>query len=122
MDDDQLGEFAYDYVEVRRDYLAWTPQNHDQLEDGHQIPAAQRYGIGEHSEMMLGSPPREMMLDGHSPNGEISHSSRGGSEGDMGMHEVKIAPAPRQVAEQHPPDTNPTGELPVLRPVDEKAE
>jgi Amt family ammonium transporter len=25
MDDDQLGEFAYDYVEVRRDYLAWTP-------------------------------------------------------------------------------------------------
>ncbi|RDW75940.1 ammonium transporter-2 [Coleophoma crateriformis] len=27
MDDDQLGEFAYDYVEVRRDYLAWTPAN-----------------------------------------------------------------------------------------------
>lgn len=25
MDDDQLGEFAYDYVEVRRDYLAWSP-------------------------------------------------------------------------------------------------
>ncbi|KAM3079853.1 low affinity high capacity ammonium permease [Clarireedia jacksonii] len=25
MDDDQLGEFAYDYVEVRRDYLAWEP-------------------------------------------------------------------------------------------------
>lgn len=25
MDDDQLGEFAYDYVEVRRDYLAWIP-------------------------------------------------------------------------------------------------
>ena len=24
MDDDQLGEFAYDYVEVRRDYLAWS--------------------------------------------------------------------------------------------------
>jgi len=31
MDDDQLGEFAYDYVEVRRDYLAWTPakEHHD---------------------------------------------------------------------------------------------
>jgi len=28
MDDDQIGEFAYDYVEVRRDYLAWTP-NHN---------------------------------------------------------------------------------------------
>jgi len=32
MDDDQLGEFAYDYVEVRRDYLAWTPakEHHNQ--------------------------------------------------------------------------------------------
>jgi Amt family ammonium transporter len=29
MDDDQLGEFAYDYVEVRRDYLAWTPEHGD---------------------------------------------------------------------------------------------
>lgn len=58
MDDDQLGEFAYDYVEVRRDYLAWTPQKQVQLEDGHHIPAADRYGIGEHSEMMLeGRPP-----------------------------------------------------------------
>jgi Amt family ammonium transporter len=26
MDNDQLGEFAYDYVEVRRDYLAWAPE------------------------------------------------------------------------------------------------
>lgn len=25
IDDDQIGEFAYDYVEVRRDYLAWSP-------------------------------------------------------------------------------------------------
>ncbi|KAJ5214838.1 hypothetical protein N7468_010517 [Penicillium chermesinum] len=50
MDDDQLGEFAYDYVEVRRDYLAWTPQKQVQLEDGHHIPDDQRYGIGEHSE------------------------------------------------------------------------
>lgn len=25
MDDDQIGEFAYDYVEVRRDYLSWAP-------------------------------------------------------------------------------------------------
>lgn len=29
MDDDQLGEFAYDYVEVRRDYLAWSPEHGD---------------------------------------------------------------------------------------------
>lgn len=114
MDDDQLGEFAYDYVEVRRDYLAWTPQKQDQLADGHEIPAAERYGIGEHS---------EMMLDGQPPNGEISQSSRGGSEGDMALQEIKIAPAPRQVAEQHPPDTEQVSEHPVvLRPVDEKTE
>lgn len=25
MDDDQIGEFAYDYVEVRRDFLSWSP-------------------------------------------------------------------------------------------------
>lgn len=25
VDEDQIGEFAYDYVEVRRDFLAWTP-------------------------------------------------------------------------------------------------
>lgn len=25
VDEDQIGEFAYDYVEVRRDYLAWAP-------------------------------------------------------------------------------------------------
>jgi Amt family ammonium transporter len=96
MDDDQLGEFAYDYVEVRRDYLAWTPQKHDQLEDGHQIPAAARYGIGEHS---------EMMLDGQTP---IGIDSRGCSEGDSGIQEIKIAPAPamapapRQIAEHYP--------------------
>lgn len=91
MDDDQLGEFAYDYVEVRRDYLAWTPQKQDQLEDGHHIPAAERYGIGEHSEMMLDS--RGMMLDGRSPIGE---HSRVPSEGDSG---IKVTTAPPQEAE-----------------------
>lgn len=125
MDDDQLGEFAYDYVEVRRDYLAWTPQKHDQLEDGHEIPAAERYGIGEHSEMMLeGNPAHGVMLEGHPPNGEISQSSRGGSERDMAIHEVKIPATPRQAAEQHPPDTQqPPSEPPVaLKPLGEKTE
>ncbi|KAI6375427.1 hypothetical protein MCOR25_002992 [Pyricularia grisea] len=37
MDDDQHGEFAYDYVEVRRDYLAWTPAEKDPKEDGHAV-------------------------------------------------------------------------------------
>ena len=46
MDDDQHGEFAYDYVEVRRDYLAWTPAEREQKEDGHRtIP---QHGIEGH--------------------------------------------------------------------------
>jgi ammonium transporter, Amt family len=49
MDDDQLGEFAYDYVEVRRDYLAWTPSRTDQMGGEHSIPQKERHGIGEHS-------------------------------------------------------------------------
>ncbi|OAP55954.1 hypothetical protein AYL99_10106 [Fonsecaea erecta] len=52
MDDDQLGEFAYDYVEVRRDYLAWTPQNPDHAGIDPNIPKEHRYGIGEHSDMI----------------------------------------------------------------------
>ena len=34
MDDDQLGEFTYDYVDVRRDYLAWTPEKGTSEGDG----------------------------------------------------------------------------------------
>ncbi|KAI5818344.1 ammonium transporter AmtB-like domain-containing protein [Pyronema omphalodes] len=54
MDDDQLGEFAYDYVEVRRDYLAWTPakEYHNQINP---LTAGDRHGIAAHSEMIEGS-------------------------------------------------------------------
>lgn len=100
MDDDQLGEFAYDYVEVRRDYLAWTPQKHQQMEDGHQIPTADRYGIGPHSEM----------LEGRTPLGGASKSSREDSE------EGDIALAPRH-AEQ-----TAAGQTVELKPVSEKPE
>jgi Amt family ammonium transporter len=51
MDDDQLGEFAYDYVEVRRDYLAWTPATADPNNSG-DIPQGDRHGIAGHSEML----------------------------------------------------------------------
>jgi ammonium transporter, Amt family len=50
MDDDQLGEFAYDYVEVRRDYLAWTPAAAEPAAQGFVDPQ-HMYGIPEHSEM-----------------------------------------------------------------------
>ncbi|RVX66243.1 hypothetical protein B0A52_10170 [Exophiala mesophila] len=51
MDDDQLGEFAYDYVEVRRDYLAWTPTTKDQGAVDPDPSQDQRHGIEGHSKM-----------------------------------------------------------------------
>jgi Amt family ammonium transporter len=46
MDDDQLGEFAYDYVELRRDYLAWSNSC-----DPETAPR-DRFGTNEHSDML----------------------------------------------------------------------
>nr|AGM18783.1 low-affinity ammonium transporter [Peltula cylindrica] len=57
MDDDQLGEFAYDYVEVRRDYLAWTPSKHDPADGEMNVPVGDRYGITAHSDMISGRDP-----------------------------------------------------------------
>ncbi|RMZ88028.1 hypothetical protein DV736_g4746, partial [Chaetothyriales sp. CBS 134916] len=51
MDDDQLGEFAYDYVEVRRDYLAWTPAKAESGGVDSDLLADQRYGTQEHQTM-----------------------------------------------------------------------
>ena len=55
MDDDQLGEFAYDYVEVRRDYLAWTPAKEEPMdaqEGVGDIPMEERMGIGDHKDLV----------------------------------------------------------------------
>ncbi|CAP59969.1 uncharacterized protein PODANS_1_2930 [Podospora anserina S mat+] len=62
MDDDQHGEFAYDYVEVRRDYLAWTPAEKEQRADGDVV--VPQHGITGHQEMATRSsapptPPSE---------------------------------------------------------------
>lgn len=57
MDDDQLGEFAYDYVEVRRDYLAWTPAKAAPDSGEHNVPHHERHGIGAHGEMLMGKSP-----------------------------------------------------------------
>ncbi|OBT51586.1 hypothetical protein VE04_08944, partial [Pseudogymnoascus sp. 24MN13] len=51
MDDDQLGEFAYDYVEVRRDYLAWTPAKEGMSQVEERIEPSDLHGIREHGEM-----------------------------------------------------------------------
>ena len=58
MDDDQLGEFAYDYVEVRRDYLAWTPARTEPSSNG-DVPQGDRHGILQHSQMLEGKEPAE---------------------------------------------------------------
>lgn len=69
MDDDQLGEFAYDYVEVRRDYLAWTPAKGEPHSTEHAIPQGDRHGITQHSQMLEGKAPSESSADGHAHTG-----------------------------------------------------
>jgi len=71
MDDDQLGEFAYDYVEVRRDYLAWTPASKDQTGVDPEMPQEHRHGIAEHS----------AMLKKDALSSSSDHSSAGGHHG-----------------------------------------
>nr|AGM18781.1 low-affinity ammonium transporter [Endocarpon pallidulum] len=84
MDDDQLGEFAYDYVEVRRDYLAWTPSRTDQFQGEHGIPQKERHGIGEHSTMIEGK------SSGSDSAGE-EHTGIGGDRHAMALEEKKRA-------------------------------
>ena len=59
MDDDQLGEFAYDYVEVRRDYLAWTPASTDPRKGEVDLPQHERHGITQQKDMIMGREPGE---------------------------------------------------------------
>ncbi|KAI1916192.1 low affinity high capacity ammonium permease [Ophidiomyces ophidiicola] len=86
MDDDQLGEFAYDYVEVRRDYLAWTPQRIEPGDQGTHVPRAELYGFQEHSAMAsrpvqngrisasnsVDNIPKECSSDTQTPSGPAS--------------------------------------------------
>lgn len=64
MDDDQLGEFAYDYVEVRRDYLAWTPAKDEPEQTEININPQDRHGILQHSEMINGQNPSPETVSG----------------------------------------------------------
>jgi Amt family ammonium transporter len=76
MDDDQLGEFAYDYVEVRRDYLAWTPSKSDPENHEHTVPQGERHGIPQHSEMLEGREPSHN--SGDDSSGGHAHTGIGG--------------------------------------------
>jgi Amt family ammonium transporter len=89
MDDDQLGEFAYDYVEVRRDYLAWTPAKDEPEKTESNIADGDRYGIHEHSDMISGQNPN---------NGNAHTAVIGDRHGVAAEAEIKekngITPAP----------------------------
>ncbi|KAF2000584.1 ammonium transporter 2 [Amniculicola lignicola CBS 123094] len=81
MDDDQLGEFAYDYVEVRRDYLAWTPAKQDPINEEHSIPQGERHGISQHGQMLEGKAPSEDSgSNAHTGIGGDRHAIAAGSE------------------------------------------
>ncbi|AOW07288.1 ammonium transporter AmtB-like domain-containing protein [Yarrowia lipolytica] len=58
MDEDQIGEFAYDYVEVRRDWLAWTPptKSHMHDEPEHSTDAD---AIEANADVLAGSSPND---------------------------------------------------------------
>ena len=85
MDDDQLGEFAYDYVEVRRDYLAWTPAKAAPDSGEHSIPQHERHGIGAHGTMLMGRSP-----DDNSSSGE-EHTGVGGDRHGMLVEKKEAA-------------------------------
>lgn len=74
MDDDQLGEFAYDYVEVRRDYLAWTPVKNEPSATEQNIPQGERHGIQLHSQMLEGKEPSESSGEQHTGIGGDRHA------------------------------------------------
>jgi len=59
MDEDQMGEFAYDYVEVRRDYLAWSPPKNQPEKTESNVNPEDRHGIPEHSNLITGREPKE---------------------------------------------------------------
>lgn len=75
MDDDQLGEFAYDYVEVRRDYLAWTPAKDEPEQTESNVNPGDRHGIAEHSTMIQGQAPDSGSGHEHSGIGGDRHAA-----------------------------------------------
>jgi Amt family ammonium transporter len=78
MDDSELGEFAYDYVEVRRDYLAWTPATNDPTNTNGDVPAGDRHGIAAHSDMLSGKEEASSDGEHHHHHNGAEHTGIGG--------------------------------------------
>jgi len=89
MDDDQLGEFAYDYVEVRRDYLAWTPAKDEP--DTTEVPVRNQelHGIQGHSELINGQPPESDAGNAHTGVGGDRHAVAADDEEKKAMHNAE---------------------------------
>ena len=85
MDDDQLGEFAYDYVEVRRDYLAWTPASTDPRKGEFDLPQHERHGITEQKNILMGKDPGE----GSSQDSGEKHTGVGGDRHGVGFEKAE---------------------------------
>ena len=80
MDDDQLGEFAYDYVEIRRDFLAWTPAHPEPIDGVAEISESDRHGISGHKALFANN------SDGsHSDHSPIL-GDRHGEAAEKAMH------------------------------------
>ena len=83
MDDDQLGEFAYDYVEVRRDFLAWTPAHPEPIDGEPVMSDSDRHGITGHKALFAND-------NGNSSSGSDRHSpilgDRHGVAAEKAMH------------------------------------
>ncbi|KAL1902816.1 low affinity high capacity ammonium permease [Sporothrix stenoceras] len=102
MDDDQHGEFAYDYVEVRRDYLAWTPAEKDPKEDGVRI--IPQHGIEGHQMLMNGTRPPSLAAASTADQEERiylnSQSSNGKERSLAGSNGNGIRPQLQAVSDQ----------------------
>lgn len=72
LDDQQLGEFAYDYVEVRRDYLAWTPERGDMEMEGIEMKAIVGIQPGsEEAKMKMAQDSRSPLIQGQGGDVEV---------------------------------------------------
>ncbi|KAB8346223.1 hypothetical protein FH972_023268 [Carpinus fangiana] len=95
-DDDQLGEFAYDYVEVRRDYLAWTPASKGASADP-DVAAGDRHGIPAHSQMLEGKEPSDSSSGNYHP---VAAGDRHGIAYEKVEQEHRSAAAAAQASTQ----------------------
>lgn len=64
LDDQQLGEFAYDYVEVRRDYLAWTPERAGMEGMEMEMRPIDGVDVGEAKKMQMAKDSRSPLIQG----------------------------------------------------------